>query len=232
MYSHKMLRGNMTTYAAKCLAGTLFLLIVVTLLGVQSHLFKSFSRQSPQKYITYSVPLQIPAINKASQTYEQEVSYFSEKLNQAYDIPLNKSDYFADWILTASHNTGVPRKLLASVIMTESNYEPSSVSSFGAVGLGQIRMEYWREICPYADTDSKENVKCAALILRQYYNSYCNRDWVCALKVYNVGPSNLNKNKYFIAASNRYVKKIFHNISLFNPKMNFNQHLELAANFL
>lgn len=231
MFTHKMLRGNLSTYVTKCLYGAVFLTVFISMLDINRALQAVFDNPAKPKKITYSIPLAIEVTENSYHKYERKVSRLSEKLVRAYDVPEDFSQNVADWILVATVHSGVPTQLLASVIMTESSYNPASVSRVGAVGLGQIRMKFWRNECPYADLDSGENIKCTALILRHYYNTYCNEDWICALKAYNLGPSNFNK-KRFVAAGNRYVTKILRNIALFKGQTTTPQNIELAANLL
>lgn len=131
---------------------------------------------------------------------------FAKLLSIAYKIPDKKADNFADWILEATSDVDVPEELLAGVIMAESTFDYYVVSSAGAVGPGQLKPQYWKDICPKIK-DPKHNVKCAATVLYHYYDDYCDKKWNCAIRTYNVGPGNM-KSKKFAKASNVYLNKV------------------------
>ena len=131
---------------------------------------------------------------------------FAKLLTIAYKIPEKKADNFADWILEATYDVGVPEELLAGVIMAESTFDYYVVSSAGAVGPGQLKPKYWKDVCPKIK-DPKHNVKCAATVLQHYYEDYCDKKWNCAIRTYNVGPTNM-KTKKFARASKTYLNKV------------------------
>ncbi|MND12012.1 Transglycosylase SLT domain protein [compost metagenome] len=131
---------------------------------------------------------------------------FAKLLTIAYKIPEKKANNFADWILEATSDVDVPEELLAGVIMAESTFNYHPVSSVGAVGPGQLKPKFWKELCPNIK-DPKHNVKCAATVLHHYYDDYCDREWNCAVRTYNVGPTNMKSQK-FAKASKIYLNKV------------------------
>jgi hypothetical protein len=151
-------------------------------------------------------------------SYAQEVSLFARQIKDAYGISSKKSVTFSDWILQSSAYSDVPEILLASLIMTESSFRTKVVSTVGAVGPGQIRMIFWKDSCPNAEHSPKDNVICAGLILRTYYDNVCKQNWSCALQVYNVGPSNFKYSYRFQKAGKRYLKKISGYVALLHEE--------------
>jgi Soluble lytic murein transglycosylase and related regulatory proteins (some contain LysM/invasin domains) len=166
----------------------------------------------------YRVSLPIPneLTKKKGLSYGEEVEHLAGSLTKAYKIPSDRAQNFADWILQASTYSDVPEELLAGLIMTESSFKYNSVSSSGAIGPGQLKPKYWNKKCPGGLKNPKNNVMCAATVLRHYYEEYCDANWQCAVRTYNVGPSNMNE-RLTARASIRYLKKV-------------NNHMQILAN--
>jgi soluble lytic murein transglycosylase-like protein len=147
-------------------------------------------------------------------TWEDEVVSFSSMLNKAYGISEDQALKYSEWILLTSLYTGAPEILLAGVIMTESTFRDNAISSVGAIGPGQIIPSIWKDFCSGNLNEPFGNVYCSGEILMHYYD-YCENNWSCALKNYNVGPGNLRKNiDYYIKAGDRYTKKINNYLSM------------------
>jgi len=140
-------------------------------------------------------------------SYDEEVDLLSIYITNAYNVKKSVADNYASWILQSSTYSETPELILAALIMTESTYRGNVTSSVGAVGPTQIRMKYWRELCPFGDKNEKENIICGGMILSHYYNNNCSQDWACALQLYNVGPTNFKQEKYK-QAGKRYLNKI------------------------
>lgn len=197
----------------------------LSLIYIAAHV--AITGRDDPKSIPLGVRINIPlSIEDDSLTYVQEVKVFARQIRDAYGISSKKSLTFSDWILQSSAYANVPEILLASLIMTESSFRTEVVSTVGAVGPGQIRMVFWKDSCPDAAHSPRDNVICAGLILRTYYDNVCDQNWSCALQVYNVGPSNFKYSYRFQKAGKRYLKKISgyatllheesHGVDLFN----------------
>jgi soluble lytic murein transglycosylase-like protein len=171
-------------------------------------------------YVTVSIDLGLPKDNEP--TYREEVEFFSDQLEAAYGINEVRATKFADWILQSSAYADVPAITLAGLIMTESSFRYSPVSSVGAIGPGQVRPEIWNGFCQTDLNDPRENVICAGLILRHYYEDFCADDWSCALKTYNVGPTGLRKSAAMRQAAARYLKKIENHVSWIDTSYQIN----------
>lgn len=147
-------------------------------------------------------------------TWQEEVRYFAYRLQHAYGINEDKAVKYSEWILLTNLYTGAPEILLAGVIMTESSFRENAISSVGAIGPSQIMPRIWSDFCQLDLEDPYSNVHCSGKILVHYYE-YCEKNWVCALKNYNLGPGNLKKKgSYYRNAGLRYTKKIDNHLSM------------------
>lgn len=177
--------------------------------------------------ITYAVSIPALESSVSSLVYDENYSAeLGEKISEAHNIDPEKAVMYADWITEGSLYFRVPDKIIASLIMAESGYNEDRVSSVGAVGPSQIRLGFWKQECPLAKVDPRENVICSAYILKTYYLNTCDKNWECALKVYNLGPSNYRNSK-FRSAGERYLKKIKYYASQFDGRQN-----SLSSNIL
>lgn len=155
-----------------------------------------------------TIPLEPDLEDYSGITYEEEYHYFASLLAEAYKLDRAKSIDFAQWIMTSSLYNNVPKQILAGVIMTESSFRINVTSRVGATGPAQVRPIFWEDECSGDLTNPSDNIDCAGLILRRYYEKYCEEDWQCALKTYNVGPTNLKRSSYYRQAGQRYLEKV------------------------
>lgn len=96
-------------------------------------------------------------------------------------------------IKKAAEKYNVDAKLIESVIKQESNFNPNSVSSAGAMGLMQLmpsNAKYYGASNPF---DVDQNVDAGTKLLKDYLNMYGNNKKM-ALAAYNAGPTRI-KNK-------------------------------------
>lgn len=118
--------------------------------------------------------------------YENNSHITEEKVktgNSSIDDAINK----------ASEKYNVDAKLIKSIIKQESNFNPNSVSSAGAVGLMQLmpsNAEYYGASNPF---DVSQNVDAGTRLLKDYLNMYGDNKRM-ALAAYNAGPTGI-KNK-------------------------------------
>ncbi|MGG2092755.1 lytic transglycosylase domain-containing protein [Bacillus sp. S13(2024)] len=119
----------------------------------------------------------------------------SWELTKKYSIqsirPSNEGKY-ADSIQRVSDTYGIPKTLIQKMIEVESDFNPNTVSSAGAIGLMQLMPANVKEqgvTNPFSPAESIEGgVKELAGYLKQY-----NGDLVLALAAYNAGPGNVKK---------------------------------------
>lgn len=149
-------------------------------------------------------------------SWDEEVSGFAARLEDAFGVRGARAEDFSAWILEASDRQRLPPELVASLIATESSFRTRVRSWAGAVGPAQVKPRLWRDFCGGADlADPEHNVYCGAQILAHYMDR-CG-DFDCALRLYNVGPSNLRK-PHFERASDRYLAKVEDHRSRFTPQ--------------
>jgi soluble lytic murein transglycosylase-like protein len=89
---------------------------------------------------------------------------------------------------------GLPAALIHSVVAAESAYNPSAVSSKGAVGLMQLMPETARELQVTDSLDPVQNLRGGTAYLKQLLERYDGRrdQLVRALAAYNAGPEKVD----------------------------------------
>ena len=166
-------------------------------------------------------PFAIPAPNRPSMTWETERALFAERLRQAFDVRGAVALEFSGWILEAAARQELPPELLASLIFAESSFRKAAQSSMGAIGPAQVQSHYWESFCGGNLNDPEQNIYCGAQILSRFRDqcgdvsgvagyshfSASVRDHFCALKSYNVGPSERGSALWHNAGM-RYLAKI------------------------
>jgi citrate lyase gamma subunit len=95
-------------------------------------------------------------------------------------------------IKAAAQKHGVNEGLIGAIIKVESNFNPKSQSSAGAMGLMQLMPENVRE---YGITDPyniEQNIDAGTRHIKDYLKMY-KGDLEMALSAYNFGPGNMNR---------------------------------------
>lgn len=187
--------------------------------AVDSYAGSAYPNLQKKVYVTIKVDLNLEP--DVVPTYAEEVAVFSGQLVSAYGINEVRAAKFADWILQSSAYADVPTLMLAGLIMTESSFRYNPVSSVGAIGPGQVRPEIWGDFCQADLTDPRENIICSGFILRHYYEDFCDEDWSCALRTYNVGPTGLRSSSKMRAAATRYLNKIVNHVAWLDSTYQF-----------
>lgn len=121
-------------------------------------------------------------------------------------------------ISRASRKYNVDEKLIKSVIMQESSFDPMSTSCVGAKGLMQLMPETAREVGVSNPYDIDQNVDGGTKYLKGLLNLYGNNKEL-SLAAYNAGPGTLqNRGVNDTSKINRlpyetrdYVKKVMRN---------------------
>ena len=153
---------------------------------------------------TTTTPFALPAI-ETHDTWNEEVSRFSERVTSAFGVRPATADEFSAWILEAAERQAFDPDLLAGKIATESSFRKVARSHVGAIGPAQVRPDYWSRFCGTSDlTDPEQNIYCGAQVLA-YYRERCGGE-VCALQAYNIGLYGTRQR-----AANRYVNKVDRN---------------------
>ena len=171
-------------------------------------------------------PFAIPAPIRPSITWETERLIFAEKMHQAFGVSAPRAIEFSGWILEAALRQDLPPELLASLVFAESSFRKAVRSSMGAIGPAQIQSQYWQSFCGGNLNDPEQNIHCGAQILSRFrdecgdvsgvpgYGHFSSsvRDHFCALKSYNVGPSQRGSALWYNAGM-RYLDKIERGVS-------------------
>lgn len=159
-----------------------------------------------------NIVLAKPALDKRA-AWIDETAEFASRLESAFGLSRPLADEYAHWILEASTRQDLDPNLLAGLVHAESSFIKSARSHVGAVGLTQVRPEYWGQFCGHPNLrDPEENILCGAQVLA-HLRDRCG-DVTCALKAYNVGLGSMRG-----AAAQRYLRKIDHRRSLMEEQI-------------
>lgn len=134
--------------------------------------------------------------------WPDETAEFAARLESAFGLSSAEANDYAHWILEASTRQDLDPNLLAGLVHAESSFVKTARSHVGAVGLTQIRPEYWGQFCGHPNLrDPEQNILCGAQVLA-HLRDLCGNE-TCAVKAYNVGLGSLRG-----AAAQRYLRKI------------------------
>jgi len=184
------------------------IMVLVSLAGIPLALSTSLAVASyAQSLAPVERALALPAVH-TQPTWDEETAAFSVRLQDSFGVDGELADDFARWILEASDRQAVPPDLIASLIYTESTFRLRARSFSGAIGPAQVKPRFWSRFCGGVDlTDPEQNVYCGAQVVAHYMDQ-CG-DFECALRLYNVGPSNY-RDPYYRDRSHAYLVKIEH----------------------
>ena len=134
---------------------------------------------------------------------------------------------YAAYVQKYSEKFGVPEEIVWAVIKTESGFDPSAVSSVGAVGLMQLTEPTFKEISsqrlkeglePGMRYDPETNIRYGTYYLSYLHARY--KSWDAALAAYNGGLGNvddwmgddgkLTLDEIPFGETRNYVKKVNH----------------------
>lgn len=113
------------------------------------------------------------------------------------------------YIRSAADRHGLDEKLIHSIIEAESNYNPSAVSSKGAVGLMQLIPETASRYGVADIFDPEQNIDAGVRYLKDLFSLY-QSDLRSVLAAYNAGPEAVKKHNGIppYPETERYVRKV------------------------
>jgi hypothetical protein len=141
---------------------------------------------------------------------------FSKLAENGHVSPLSDSKQrsvnqlpYADIIAAASRQHGVDSALIAGVIESESNFDPTAVSRAGAKGLMQLMDATARGLGVSDPMDPTQNIMGGARLLRQLLDRY-GGDVSLALAAYNAGPGAVSQYNGVppYAETQRYIPRV------------------------
>lgn len=155
---------------------------------------KSYQGNNP---VRVPYPAGTPIQNQINLPYTNNNynSNYNSNYNGNYDAIINK----------AAKTYGVDPRLIASVIKTESGFDPKARSSAGAMGMMQLMPGTARELGVSNPWDPEQNIMGGTKYLSQMLKRY-NGDIRLALTAYNAGPGNVNKYGRTSSYANKVLK--------------------------
>jgi soluble lytic murein transglycosylase len=165
-------------------------------------------------YVDNEGVLHFTNVPTSSKSYNYKV-YIKETPKKP--LELYNENLYDHFISEASHTHGVPFTLLKALIKTESDFNPTAVSSAGARGLMQLMPENIKTLKIKNPFDPRENVMGGTRYLKQLINRF-NGKLPLALAAYNAGPGVVEKYQRIppFQETENYVKQVMKYYSLFN----------------
>lgn len=147
------------------------------------------------------------------QTAEEAVSHQDEAAVPSIEVPASvekRSRIFNPIILKAALRYEVDPALVKAIIMAESAYNPSALSSRGAAGLMQLMPETAEALGVEDAFDPEHNVDAGVRYLKQLLEEF-DHDLKMALAAYNAGITLVKRRQGIppFKATRRYIEKVF-----------------------
>jgi soluble lytic murein transglycosylase-like protein len=133
-------------------------------------------------------------------------------------------DEIATAVLTAGMANNMDPRFLAAIIAVESDFDPTCLSSSGAMGLCQLMPFNLPEAGVTNAWNITQNITGGARLLRRHLNDYGNRPdaTLLAVAAYNAGPGAVRRAGYKVPPGKqvqRYVWKVYNRYKEFAPDM-------------
>lgn len=165
-------------------------------MGIPYKSFSSYLEEETQTTETDTSTAGITDVNALLELLggSDNVSSVLTQLNSATQITASKNANtdgaakYNDIIEAAAAKYGLKPSLIKGIIQAESNFNPDSVSSAGAVGLMQLMPETANEVGVTDRNDPEQNIMGACQYIKKLIDRF-NGDIKLALAGYNCGPN-------------------------------------------
>jgi len=152
----------------------------------------------------FGFPVPAPYLGSHELSFEEALEEEIEKASRPearidesvkkVSAPPDLSPDFSSYIKKYASRWGLSEELVGAIIKAESNYNPRSVSSKGALGLMQLMPETATEMGVTDPFDPEENIMGGTRYLSLLLNRF-GGDLKSALAAYNAGPSVVERYK-------------------------------------
>lgn len=136
-------------------------------------------------------PSQVPYDSEDLAVWKEWIGRHNPKLSDS------QREKMVRWVLYHSRNYGVDHRLVFSVILSESNFDPDAVSYAGAQGLMQLMPSTARHLNVedpfYYPENIRGGIEYLAKYLRKFRGESNYRQCALALACYNAGPNAVEK---------------------------------------
>lgn len=176
--------------------------------------FEDFGRSDPSTDLP-SVPVWMqsrPNMGETPQISSCSLPPYLPHVSLRPAEELRRSRYFAP-MADAACKAGVPVDLFDALIIQESRYNPSAISSKGASGLTQLMPGTAVQLGVQDRSSVLQNLNGGARYLRGQLDTFGN--WALALSAYNAGPGNVQKYRGIppFKETRTYVRRILASIA-------------------
>ncbi len=133
------------------------------------------------------------------------------------------ADQIAGAILLASQTHNLDPRFLCAVVQVESDFDPTCLSSSGAMGLGQLMPFNLKPLGVKNAWDPQDNLLGSAKLLRQNLNTYSKQKdgTLLAVAAYHAGVGAVNRAGMKVpkATTQRYVWKVYYAYRALAPEL-------------
>ena len=156
-----------------------------------------------------------------SETHRQNYSNFIRRANPKIAPAL--ADYIAASILSASQAQNLDPRFLCAVVQVESTFDPTCLSSSGAMGLGQLMPFNLKPLGVKNAWDPMDNLHGSAKLLRRNLDTYAAQKdgTLLAVAAYHAGVGAVNRAGLKVpkATTQRYVWKVYYAYRALAPEL-------------
>ena len=156
-----------------------------------------------------------------TETHRKNYSNFIRRANPK--IKPDMADTIASAILSASQTHNLDPRFLCAVVQVESTFDPTCLSSSGAMGLGQLMPFNLKPLGVKNAWDPMDNLHGAAKLLRRNLDTYAAQKdgTLLAVAAYHAGVGAVNRAGLKVpkATTQRYVWKVYYAYRALAPEL-------------